>query len=133
MKRISSTRLPKIRKVMALICLIVVIVIAEDTGEYLVLIPGFVFATIIFFRKHDVVYIDKNDFVVNGKKILITDVISINNFLTTSVYTVEYNDGYSISSFRFEVDQFLHIKPDFIKKLQALVAKNHYKRSSNPR
>lgn len=94
--------------------------------------PGFAIIWFLFmgsltyFKKREIVYIDKNDFVVKGKKILITDVISIEKVFRRADYRIRYYDGDEIKSFLLEVDQVTNTLPDFMKKLQALAIKNNH-------
>lgn len=133
MKKISSTRRPKIRKfiggVILLQACVAVYVINIDKLKIFDTTVFVAFSIIIssfaFLRKHQIVYIDKRDFIVKGKKILIKDVISIKQQIILPIYKVTYHDGDKIKSFKFEVDQFMHITPDFIKRLQTLAEKNH--------
>ena len=80
-----------------------------------------------YLKKRQVVYIDKNDFVIKGKKILITDVISIEKVFFRADYRVRYYDGDEIKSFLLEIDQVMNTPPDFMKKLIALARKNNHK------
>lgn len=133
MKKISSKFNPVYRKTYAAFCLLLALAMvywsfSKNFPPYIIIVP-LIFACIAYFKKREVVYIDKNDFVVKGKKILITDVISIEQAFFIPVYKVRYYDGYTIKSFKLEVDQFMNIKPEFIKKLQALAAKNNHNTS----
>jgi len=136
MREISSKRTILYKKglpIVILLCAIILVLFmifdTRKTEEY---IPFFATLTMftlgwtIYFRKLEVVYIDKNDLIVRNKKILIKDVISVKQESLSSQYRVKYYDGNNINSFKFSIDTFLFIKPDFIKKLQTLVAKNNH-------
>ncbi|RDI15714.1 hypothetical protein [Flavobacterium sp. AG291] len=133
MKRISGKFGPVYRKLYTAFCVAIVFVMiylsfTKNFPPFIFIIP-LIFACIAYFTKREVVYIDKNDLVVKGKKILITDVISIEKEFILHIYKVRYYDGDKIKSFKFEIDRFLPIKPDFIKKLQVLVVKNNHNTS----
>jgi hypothetical protein len=130
MKKISATRGPIILKGMATIMLIIVTIVSIKESAYFMMIPAVLFAAIAYFKNPETVYIDKNDFVVRGKKILITDVISIRKDFIIPIYRVRYYDkDDNIKSFKLEIDSFMHINPEFMKKLQALAKKNNHNTS----
>jgi len=89
------------------------------------LILLFIFlAWFINYRKLETVFIDKNDLVVRGKKILITDVISMKRNPPNYIYTVKYYDGTEIKSFKVTIDTMFLRTPEYMKRLEALVEKN---------
>jgi len=115
---------------MAIIMLIFATIASVDAGTYFLMIPAILFAAFAYLKKNEVVYIDKNDFVVKGKKILITDVISIRKAFFIPNYRVRYYDkDDNIKSFKLKVDSFININPKFMKKLQALAANNNHNTS----
>lgn len=115
---------------MATIMLIIATVVSIKESAYFMMIPAVLFAAIAYFKNPQTVYIDKNDFVVKGKKILITDVISIRKTFFIPNYRVRYYDeNDKIKSFKLEVDSFMNINPEFMKKLQALAEKNNHNTS----
>jgi|GEM_PF-4919636 len=135
MKRISSTVRPTMRKVIALLFLIIAIIIAyaiivnssQNSPSIFIVAPLLIGATFLYLKKTETVYIDKNNFVVRGEKILITDVISMDRQYFKPVYIVKYYHGKEIKSFKLEIDTFQYIAPDYVKKLLALVEKNNHK------
>ena len=142
MKIISSTIRPKIRKVFSVLMILIAL-----TGAFILLflllfkdvkfeklaqaIPFLLFflfmGSLAYFNKREVVYIDKNDFVVRGKKILITDVISIRrNFRSLDFKVRYYDETDKIKSFTLEIDWLGLSLPDFMKQLIALAEKNNH-------
>ena len=142
MRIISSTIRPKIRKVFStvmailatggtlliLYLLIFRVIKPEKLTPFIISVLFFLlWGSFAYFKKREVVYIDKNNFVIRGKKILITDVISIDKRFRKPEYIVRYygEDG-QIDSFILEIDQIINTPPEFMTKLIALAAKNNH-------
>lgn len=141
MKIISSTIKPKIRKVFTLLTVLIALtgtftilflllfkdVKFEKLAKAIPVLLSFLFmGSLAHFKKREVVYIDKNDFVVKGKKILITDVISIEKVFRRADYRVRYYDRDEMKSFLLEIDQVMNTPPEFMRKLIALAEKNNH-------
>ena len=144
MRIISSTIRPKIRKVFAIamflisfiwtcVCLFALL-FSEKKSEkspipIIIIVALFLLllGSFAYFKKREIVYIDKNNFVIKGKKILITNVISIDKRFRKPEYVVRYyNEDDEIIYFILEIDQVMNTPPEFIKKLQVLAAKNNH-------
>ena len=134
LKQISSKSGPFIRKAFSIAAFTLALIFTylivfegkENSPPIAVVVFLLIMAAIAYFIKNEVVYIDKNDFVVKGEKILITDVISITKKPLTHRYDVSYyDDGHTVKNFTFQVDSFLFFSNEYMRKLQALVEKNH--------
>lgn len=136
LKQISSKIEPFIRKTLSLAALTIALILTyliifqrkENSPPIAAVVFLLIMAALVYFRKSEVVYIDKNDFVVRGKKILIKDVISITKKPLLHRYDVQYyDDEGAIKNFTFQVDSFLFFSHEYMKKLQLLVEKNRNK------
>jgi len=136
LKQISSKSEPFIRKAFSIAVLTIAVIIIylivfegkENSPPIAAVVFLLIMAALVYFRKNEVVYIDKNDFVVRGKKILIEDVISITKKPLLHRYDVRYyDDGDTVKNFTFQVDSFLFFSHEYMRKLQALVEKNRNK------
>lgn len=74
-------------------------------------------------RNLKVVYLESDGLIVNDKKVLFGDMISIRNDLLHT-YTIRYSDGIKDRSFRFIIDAIPFFTPAYMKQLKRVIDKN---------
>jgi hypothetical protein len=130
MKRISSRRTPFLNKgtpaIILLALFVVFFFLFTDKHKISDVTPLFL-GIIMFFlvwlvngKGLKVVYVEKDGFIVNGKKILFENVVSIKRQWRTTHYRVRYQDGVKTTSFKFTITMFF-MEPSYIKNIRRII------------
>lgn len=128
MKRISSRRTPFLNKGIPAIILLALFVvffflftvkISDVTPLFLGIIMFFL-VWLVNGKGLKVVYVEKDGFIVNGKKILFKNVVSIKRQWRTTHYRVRYQDGVKTTSFKFTITMFF-MEPPYIKNIRRII------------
>jgi hypothetical protein len=112
---------------MAVVVYFVLLLFSKYSAEKLLpLLLAMIMFSIIWFLKSrnlKVVYLKNDGLIVNGKKVLFNDMISIRNDLLHT-YSIRYSDGVKDKSFRFIIDSIPFFTPAYMKQIKSVIDKN---------
>jgi hypothetical protein len=112
---------------MAVVVYFVLLLFSKYSAEKLLpLLLAMIMFSIIWFLKSrnlKVVYLKSDGLIVNGKKVLFNDMISIRNDLLHT-YSIRYSDGVKDKSFRFIIDSIPFFTPAYMKQIKSVIDKN---------
>jgi len=132
-RRISSSGtvvhtkiMPAVLSVAAVTYLILLLFSKYSAEELLPLLIATIMFSIAWFvkgRNFKVVYLENDGLIVDGKKILFKDMVSIKKDLSSHYY-IRYLEGVKYKSFKFIVPSFLFITPAYMKQIKRMIDKN---------
>jgi len=118
--------IPAILLIATLVYLMLLLFSKYGAENLLFLLLAVIMFGIVWFLKSrnlKVVYLENDGLIVNGKKVLFGDMISIRNDLLHT-YTIRYSDGIKDRSFRFIIDAIPFFTPAYMKQLKRVIDKN---------
>jgi hypothetical protein len=118
--------IPAILLIATLVYLMLLLFSKYSAEKLLPLLLAVIMFSIIWFLKSrnlKVVYLKNDGLIVNGKKVLFNDMISIRNDLLHT-YSIRYSDGVKDKSFRFIIDSIPFFTPAYMKQIKSVIDKN---------
>jgi hypothetical protein len=118
--------IPAILLIATLVYLMLLLFSKYGAENLLFLLLAVIMFGIVWFLKSrnlKVVYLENDGLIVNDKKVLFGDMISIRNDLLHT-YTIRYSDGIKDRSFRFIIDAIPFFTPAYMKQLKRVIDKN---------
>ena len=133
-RRISSSStivhtkiMPTVLSVAAVIYLILLLFSKYSVEELLPLLLATIMFSIAWFvtgRNFKVVYLENDGLIVDGKKILFKDMVSVRKNLSATNYHIRYLEGVKHKSFKFIVSTFPFVTPAYMKQIKRMINRN---------